>query len=100
MRERSYHIPKPELYIDLRDIAEAVEQAFKAELGENVVRRVRVNKYPSAYGVMVYLTQQDVEQIVPLGFRLEEEFRENGVNVWIATELLDDHRTAAAFQVG
>ena len=82
-------IPLPEPEISVWGIERYVKDRFIGEFGPERIRKVRANKYPYEYGVLVTVMEKDLDRMFRLIEDIEAKFEEKGVNLDIALTTSD-----------
>ena len=74
------------LEIDEESVKQRVKDAFTERFGEGFVKRIFIGKYPSSYGVIVYLAnKKNLTEILHLSHSLSDDFEAQGLPIAIST---------------
>ncbi len=60
-----------------------VKDSFTEEFGEDMVKDVRVTKYPETYGVVVLVKRKEADRMFTLSHKLMDQFESQGLPVSI-----------------
>lgn len=81
-------IPPVRMEIDEEGVKEIVRDAFAKEFGEGFVKDIYIGKYPSSYGLVIYLANKnDRSRIFTLYHQLSNYFHAHGLPINISTRL-------------
>jgi hypothetical protein len=72
--------------LDLWVLEDMVNQAFEDAVGEDAVDHISVHKYPSNYGVVVWVKKKELAQMLHLTNHIEREYRRHGFRVQVSVE--------------
>ncbi len=78
-------IPKY-LEVDEESTKQRVYEAFTEKFGEGFVKKIFIGKYPSSYGVIVYISsKENLAEILKLSHSLSDDFEDQGLPITIST---------------